>query len=56
MAKDFVNLKSRHFTDISYSIFNKFTYLNACSHFWFFAIDVFILSDDSLPAITLQKS
>lgn len=36
MAKDSVNLKSRHFPDISYSIFNKFTYPDACSHFSFF--------------------
>lgn len=56
MAKDSVNLKSRHFPDISYSIFNKFTYPDGCSHFCFSSVDVFILSDDSLPAITLQKS
>lgn len=38
MAKYSVNLKSRHFTDISYSIFNKFTYPHACPHFCFFLL------------------
>lgn len=58
MVKDFVNLKSRHFPDIrcSFSI-NSPTQMTALtSGFFFFSIDVLILSDDSLPAITSQKS